>query len=123
MKGGIKAASNSIVVFYFNRQQLQKISTSTKIDRYTLFCHTFFFSFPFFSLCVLTNKHADPNKPVNPNKLCTNYGIDTLVIIKNVSVDSVDFHYSLCNFEFLKNECSISSALKSYLVLLFLVVK
>ncbi len=31
MKGGIKAASNSIVEFYFNIQDLQKISTSTKL--------------------------------------------------------------------------------------------
>jgi hypothetical protein len=30
MKGEIKAASNLIVVFYFNRQDIQKISTSTK---------------------------------------------------------------------------------------------
>jgi hypothetical protein len=30
MKGGIKAASNLIVVFYFNRQDSQKIGTSTK---------------------------------------------------------------------------------------------
>jgi hypothetical protein len=32
MKGGIKAASNLIVVFYFNCQDIQKISTSTKIN-------------------------------------------------------------------------------------------
>jgi hypothetical protein len=31
MKGGIKAASNLIVVFYFNRQDIQKIGTSTKV--------------------------------------------------------------------------------------------
>jgi hypothetical protein len=30
MKGGIKAASNLIVVFYFNSRDIQKISTSTK---------------------------------------------------------------------------------------------
>jgi hypothetical protein len=30
MKRGLKTASNSIVVFYFNSQDLQKIGTSTK---------------------------------------------------------------------------------------------
>jgi hypothetical protein len=31
MKGEIKTASNSIVVFYFSSQDLQKMGTSTKI--------------------------------------------------------------------------------------------
>jgi hypothetical protein len=31
-EGGIKVASNLIVVFYFNRQDIQKIGTSNKIE-------------------------------------------------------------------------------------------